>query len=506
MEHYNWHKSRRIVRNLRERIFKATREGNLKKIRNLQRLLLKSYSNILQSVRRATQENKGKFTPGIDKIIVKTPAARGILVDALCKQIPWKPLPTKRTYIKKKSGKLRPLSIPSIVDRCLQGIHKNALEPYWEAQFEPSSYGCRPGRSCHDALQDIYSSANSHSRNKWVLDADIDGCFDNINHDQLMELIGNYPGKDLIRKWLKSGYLDNSVFHITENGVPQGSIISPLLANIALHGLEIALGTKWRKVYKKDKVVSRRKGNTTLIRYADDLVVLCRTKNEAEEATDTLKRFLNHRGLQFSSEKTNIVHLEEGFDFLGWNIRQYKDIRFKQETKLLTKPSKESINSVKEKLRTAIREYRDGDIKIMIVKINEIIRGWANYHRAAVARKTFEHLDDWMWTKLQKVATRRHPKKTPGWCKRKYFGRFHPNRRDKWIFGDKQSGIFVLKFCWFNIERHAKIKGDASPDNPELRPYWKQRQENRDKNRVHAELTGLKRRVALRQNCRCPIC
>jgi len=142
----------------------------------------------------------------------------------------------------------------------------------------------------------------------------------------------------------------------------------------------------------------------------------------------------------------------------------------------------------------------------MIVKINEIIRCWANYHRTAVARKTFEHLDDWMWTKLQKVAKRRHPKKTPGWCRRKYFGRFHPNRRDKWIFGDKQSGIFVLKFGWFNIERHSKIKGDASPDNPELRLYWKQRQGNRDKNRAQAQLTGLKRSVALRQNCRCPIC
>jgi len=250
------------VRNLRQRIFRATREQNWQKVRGLQKLLIKCHSNILLAVRRVTQQNSGKYTPGVDKLLVLTPDARGVLVDALGKFIPWKPLPSKRVEIPKPNGKKRLLGIPSIIDRCLQAIVKNALEPCWEALFEGSSYGFRPGRSSHDAIEKIYGICRPNKRKKWVVDADIQGCFDNIDHNYLMKCIGNFPSKKLIYQWLKSGVMDKGVFQEIQNGTPQGGIVSPLLANIALHGMEEALGIKYD--YRGQSI-----GKRIVVRYAD---------------------------------------------------------------------------------------------------------------------------------------------------------------------------------------------------------------------------------------------
>src|SRR5256885_7086249 len=233
-----WRKANRAVRNLRHRIFRATQEGNLKKVRSLQKLMLKSYSNRLVSVRRVTQTNTGKNTPGVDKLVIKTPAARGKMVDALANYTLWKAKPAKRVYIPKKNNKRRPLGIPVVVDRCLQAMVKNALEPAWEAKFEGISYGFRPGRSCHDAIEKIYRLARPNKTKKWVLDADIKGAFDNISHDYLLKVIGLVPGRELIKQWLKAGDVGQKGFHATERGTPQGAVGSPLLANIALHGME----------------------------------------------------------------------------------------------------------------------------------------------------------------------------------------------------------------------------------------------------------------------------
>lgn len=214
----NWRKANRMVRNLRQRIFRATQPGQLKKVRRLQRLLMRSYSNTVTSVRRVTQTNTGKNTPGVDKLVVKTPEAKGLLVEILQKFIPSKPFPTRRVYIPKSNGKQRPLGIPIIIDRCLQAIVKNALEPFWESLFEGASYGFRPGRCPHDAIQKIYSIARPNQKKKWVVDADIKGCFDNIAHEPLLKAIGNFPAWKLVSLWLKAGYVDNGVFHDTNAG------------------------------------------------------------------------------------------------------------------------------------------------------------------------------------------------------------------------------------------------------------------------------------------------
>jgi RNA-directed DNA polymerase len=236
----DWRKVERSVNNLRRRIFRASKEGDHRKVRSLQKLMLRSYANALLSVRRVTQINAGKDTPGVDKLVVKTPKARSELVDQTRSYQSWKAKPPKRVYIPKANGKFRPLGIPTIIDRVMQAIVKNALEPYWEARFEPASYGFRPGRSCHDAIAKVFGIARPNKRKKWVLDADIEGAFDSISHEKLLEVIGPFPARELVRQWLKAGYVEMGTLHATESeaGVPQGSIIGPLLMNIALHGME----------------------------------------------------------------------------------------------------------------------------------------------------------------------------------------------------------------------------------------------------------------------------
>ena len=223
-QYVDWHAANRVVRTLRQRIFAATQAGEWKKVHSLQKLLLRSYSNRLVSVRRVTQVNQGRHTPGVDKVVIKTPDARGRLVDLLCHYQPWRARPVRRVYIPKATGKLRPLGIPVVVDRCIQAMVKNALEPSWEARFEGSSYGFRPGRGCHDAIGKIYSLARPNKRKKWVVDADIKGAFDHISHEFLLTTLGPVPGRGLIRQWLKAGYMEAGRTYDTPEGTPQGGV------------------------------------------------------------------------------------------------------------------------------------------------------------------------------------------------------------------------------------------------------------------------------------------
>src|SRR6266481_4421437 len=389
----DWRKANRTVRNLRQRIFRAAQEGNLKKVRSLQKLMLKSYSNRLVSVRRVTQINAGKNTPGVDKLVVKTPAARGRMVDTLAHYTLWKAKPAKRVYIPKTNNKLRPLGIPVVMDRCLQAMVKNALEPAWEARFEGTSYGFRPGRSCHDAIEKIFVLARPNKTKKWVLDADIKGAFDNISHDYLLNTIGPVPGKELIKQWLKAGYVEQEVFHTTERGTPQGGVASPLLANIALHGMEEAIGVKYNC---RGELVGKR----AVVRYADDFVCFCETREDAEQVQRILTEWLKERGLTLSEEKTRIVHLTEGFDFLSFNIRHYPAPQTARTGwKLLIKPSKEAVQAVQQKLKDLWSKGQGTRVRSTLTKLNPVIRGWANYFRTVVATEAFRHLDNWMFSK-----------------------------------------------------------------------------------------------------------
>jgi RNA-directed DNA polymerase len=367
----DWRACEQDVRRLRQRIFKAAREQDWPKVRSLQKLMLRSRSNTLVSVRQVTQRNTGRKTAGIDGEVALTPEARaGVAVRVHQSRSSWRPRPVRRVHIPKATdrAKLRPLGIPVIVDRCHQARVRNALEPEWEARFEPRSYGFRPGRGCQDAIAAIYNVCKGPwSKRTWVLDADLAAAFDRINHDHLLAAIGSFPAREMIRDWLKAGVFEaGKGFAPTGEGTPQGGVISPLLLNVALHGLEEAAGVAYIPFGKL--AGDTRAGSPVLIRYADDMVALCHTQQQAEQVKAQLAAWLAPRGLAFNEDKTRIACLSEGFDFLGFNVRRYN------HRKLLIKPSTAAIRRLRERLASEMRTLRGGNAMAVIATLNPVIR------------------------------------------------------------------------------------------------------------------------------------
>ena len=309
------------VRRLRQRIFKATKEQDLATVRNLQRMMLRSWSNTLVSVRQVTQRNAGRGTPGVDGQVALTARARmDLAVQVHRTARSFRPLPVRRVYIPKANGKQRPLGIPAIADRAHQARCRNALEPEWEARFAPRTYGFRPGRSCQDAIAVIHvMGCGKNPRRRWILDADLTAAFDKIDHGHLLAKLGSFPGKGMIRGWLKAGVFEKGKgFAPTDEGTPQGGVISPCLLNIALHGLEEAAGVR----YEASDPARTKRGCPALVVYADDMVALCHTRQQAERVKARMAGWLAPRGLSFNEAKTRIVTLEDGFDFLGFTVRR----------------------------------------------------------------------------------------------------------------------------------------------------------------------------------------
>ncbi|MFF5779498.1 group II intron reverse transcriptase/maturase [Streptomyces virginiae] len=491
----DWASTEENVRRLRQRIFKATQEGDLKKVRNLQKLMLRSRSNTLLSVKRVTQQSKGRKTAGIDRERALTPQARArMAVDIDQQTQPWRAKPVKRVYIPKSNGKQRPLGIPVMRDRVVQARVKNALEPEWEARFESRSYGFRPGRGCHDAIQAIFSTAKGKTaKRQWVLDADLAAAFDRIDHDRLLDGVGGFPARELVRQWLKAGVVDDGRFTRTDEGTPQGGVISPLLLNIALHGMEQAAGVRFAT--RKGTVMWAAKGTPILVRYADDFAVFCTSKEEAETVKSRLGDWLEPRGLRFNEEKTRILHLSEGFDFLGFNVRRHGD-------SLIITPSKDAVKRIRNRLRSEMQALLGQSITVVLRRLSPIVRGWSAYYRTVVSSKTFSALDSYVWTLTYKWAKRTHPKKSKHWIVNKYFGRLNRSKNNNWVFGDRTTGAHLPKFAWTSIRRHQLVKGNSSPDDPALHDYWNQRR----RTRTPPPMDKISLTLAARQKGVCPLC
>lgn len=369
------------VRRLRQRIFMASRAGDLKRVRNLQKLMLRSRSNALVSVRRVTEVNTGRNTPGIDgRVVTLAPVKADLAVWIQRDSKTWCARPVKRVYISKANGKRRPLGIPVIVDRVLQALTVNALEPEWEARFEPKSYGFRPGRGCHDAIEAIHKAVSGkNAKRLWGLDADLTAAFDHIDHGVLLESLGSFPAKETIRGWLTAGVMEDGQI-TTDAGTPQGGVISPLLLNVALHGLEQAAGVRYQPHGTHAGLTIP--GAPILVRYADDLVALCHTGAQAEQVHARLTEWLAPRGLTFNDGKTQTVHVGDGFDFLGFNVRRYRN------GKVLCKPSKAAVRRIRERLAAEMRALRGSNAAAVVARLNPIIRGWPTTSRVCPRKRS----------------------------------------------------------------------------------------------------------------------
>jgi len=483
----DWRTVNRNVRRLQARIVKAIEEGRWGKVKALQWLLTHSFSGKALAVRRVT-ENKGKRTPGVDGEIWDTPRKKAQGIVSL-HQRDYRAQPLRRTYIPKRNGKKRPLGIPTMKDRAMQALYKLALDPIAETTGDPNSYGFRRERSPADAIAQCFLCFRQKTSPTAVYEGDIRDCFDIISHEWLLE---NIPmEKRILKQWLKVGYIDRNVFYHTEDGTPQGGVISPVLANMTLDGLEATIANQPHRGTK-------RQAKLHLIRFADDFVTVGSSKALlGEDIEPGIVEFLAERGLSLSAEKTKLTDINEGFDFLGQNVRKYKG-------KLLIKPSKQSVEDFLAKVRATIKANQHVSAGQLVGILNPMIRGWANYHRHVVSKKIFQKVDHEIVQALWRWAKRRHRNKSARWVRAKYFGRnwvFFGQVRDR---DDTRRRVELFRAAKVPIVRHVKVRAAANPYDPKWERYFEKRHDAK----MSTELSGNPTLLYLwrSQNGVCPVC
>ncbi|MGV8941760.1 MAG: group II intron reverse transcriptase/maturase [Lysobacter sp.] len=491
----DWCRVERSVRGLQVRIAKASRAGKWRRVKALQRLLTRSYCGKVLAVRRVT-ENQGSRTAGVDRELWKTPESRMEAIGRMQRR-GYRPKPLRRVYIPKTNGESRPLGIPTMLDRAMQALHLLGLEPVSESTSDPNSYGFRRNRSTHDAMGQLFVSLSQEASARWVLEADIRGCFDHISHDWLLRHVPMDTA--VLGKWLRAGVVNKGMFQANMAGTPQGGIISPTLANVALNGLESGLvtylGTEWGKTKAKKLKVN-------VVRYADDFVITGISKEVLEdEVKPWIVAFLKERGLQLSPEKTRIVHIDDGFDFLGWSFRKYAG-------KLLIKPSKKNVEALYRKVKEIISGHKTVRQENLIRMLNPVLRGWANYHSPVVAKKAFSRMDHLLFQVIWRWAKRRHPNKTSGWIRKKYY---RSEGLRNWVFATtatdkkgKEARVALYTLPDTAILRHTKIKGSYNPFDPADELYGETLRQGRMRNNMQHR----KQWVSLykSQHGRCALC
>jgi RNA-directed DNA polymerase len=460
-----WSRAHECVRRQQIRIAKATRDQNWRRVKALQRFLVNSFSAKALAVKRVS-ENDGKKTPGVDGEIWTTPGAKWRAIQRLTSR-GLRPQPLRRVYIPKRgSEKKRPLGIPAMIIRAQQALHLQALEPVAETSADPNSYGFRRNRGTRDAIEHVFVLLSRKCSAQWILEGDILGCFDNIQHLWLERHIP--MNKKVLRGWLKAGYVESGRLFPTKAGTPQGGISSPTIANITLDGLQTALADKFNKTTSVG-----RKQKVGMVRYADDFIITGSSKQLLEnEVKPFVEAFLAERGLLLSPTKTIITHISEGFDFLGQNIRKY-------DGKLLIKPSDKNVKSFLDKIRETIRKNCWQKQETLIHLLNPMIRGWANYHRHIVAKTMYSSVDRHIWKALWRWARRRHPNKSRKWVRQKYFRNLGARN---WVFALQTQGegseSKLTRLCSASetrIVRHVKVKSDANPFDPAWDAYFAKR-------------------------------
>lgn len=488
-----WKQVHGHVKRLQARIVKATQAKRWGKVHAVQHLLTHSFSGKALAVRRVT-ENRGKKTPGVDQQVWDTPEKKTQAIHAL-RRHGYKPSPLKRVYIPKSQDRLRPLSIPTMKDRAMQTLHLLALDPIAEITADKNAYGFRPKRSTADAIAQCYNVFRLKQSAQYILEGDIKSCFDGISHAWLM---ANIPmDKVILKQWLKAGFIDKHILYPTDVGTPQGGPISPTLMNMTLAGMETLL-----REYYPSNTRRGRQAKVHIVIYADDFIITGSSQELLEhEIKPLVATFLQQRGLEFSPEKTRITQIENGFDFLGQNVRKYNG-------KLLIKPSTKSIHALLDKVRGVIKTHKQATAGTLIGHLNPIIKGWANYQCHVVSKRVFSRVDCAIFETLWQWATRRHPTKAKQWVAQKYF--LHPGS-GTWVFFGQSTGkdgvghrVQLTKASSVPIKRHIKIKGDANPYDPQWELYFDQRLGVE----MSDTLKGQRRVRALWQNQhgKCPVC